>query len=158
LLRITKDSRYGDSMERVLYNTILGAKPTLADGSTFYYSDYHKHGHKVYRGEAWPCCSGTFIQLTADYGISAYLFDDQNLYVNLYAPSNVSGALVGEDITVTQTTEYPLSHTSSFALTSRAQLHSAFACASLLGPARLRGSRSTAKWTEAPSDRGPLRR
>jgi DUF1680 family protein len=110
LLRITKDSRYGDSMERVLYNTILGAKPTLADGSTFYYSDYHEHAHKVYRGEAWPCCSGTFIQLTADYGISAYLFDDQNLYVNLYAPSTVTGALAGEDITVTQTTEYPLSN------------------------------------------------
>ena len=27
LLRATKDSRYGDSMERVLYNCILGAKP-----------------------------------------------------------------------------------------------------------------------------------
>lgn len=26
-------------MERVLYNTILGAKPTLPDGSTFYYAD-----------------------------------------------------------------------------------------------------------------------
>ena len=27
LLRVTHDSRYGDSMERVMYNTILGAKP-----------------------------------------------------------------------------------------------------------------------------------
>src|SRR3984957_10206877 len=27
LLRVTRDSRYGDSMERVMYNTILGAKP-----------------------------------------------------------------------------------------------------------------------------------
>ena len=27
LLRVTRDTRYGDSMERVLYNTILGAKP-----------------------------------------------------------------------------------------------------------------------------------
>ena len=30
LLRVTRDSRYGDSMERVLYNCILGAKPIQA--------------------------------------------------------------------------------------------------------------------------------
>src|SRR3546814_7493959 len=35
LLRITRDSRYGDSMERVFYNTVLGAMPMLADGSAF---------------------------------------------------------------------------------------------------------------------------
>ena len=39
LLCATKDSRYGDSMERVLYNTILGAWPIQADGTSFYYSD-----------------------------------------------------------------------------------------------------------------------
>jgi hypothetical protein len=110
LLRVTKDSRYGDSMERVLYNTILGAKPTLPDGSTFYYSDYNQRAHKFYRDEKWPCCSGTFIQLTADYGISAYLLDEQNLYVNLYAPSKVTATLGGADVTVTQTTGYPLSN------------------------------------------------
>ncbi len=41
LLRVTRDSRYGDSMERVLYNTILGAKPLKEDGTSFYYSDYN---------------------------------------------------------------------------------------------------------------------
>src|SRR5499427_7181650 len=34
LLRVTKDSKYGDSMERVLYNTILGAWPIQADGTS----------------------------------------------------------------------------------------------------------------------------
>ena len=110
LLRITKDSRYGDSMERVLYNTILGAKPTLPNGDTFYYSDYNQRAHKFYRDEKWPCCSGTFIQLTADYGISAYLFDERDLYVNLYTPSKVTAGLAGAEVTVTQTTGYPLSN------------------------------------------------
>ena len=41
LLRVTKDARYGDSMERVLYNTILGAWPIQADGTSFYYADYN---------------------------------------------------------------------------------------------------------------------
>ena len=36
LLRTTRDSHYGDSMERVLYNAIAAATPTLADGTTFY--------------------------------------------------------------------------------------------------------------------------
>jgi len=37
-----------------MYNTILGAKPLLADGSTFYYSDYNFHGHKFYKKIAGP--------------------------------------------------------------------------------------------------------
>ncbi|MGH8024607.1 MAG: beta-L-arabinofuranosidase domain-containing protein, partial [Limisphaerales bacterium] len=60
LLRVTRESRYGDSMERVMYNTVLGAKPLMADGRTFYYSDYNFHGRKVYRADQhWACCSGT---------------------------------------------------------------------------------------------------
>ena len=37
LLRSSGDSRYGDSMEKVLYNTILGALPIQEDGYSFYY-------------------------------------------------------------------------------------------------------------------------
>ena len=44
LLRVTRDARCGDSMERVMYNTVLGAKPLRPDGSTFYYSDYNHDG------------------------------------------------------------------------------------------------------------------
>src|SRR5271155_2264205 len=59
LLRVTRDSRYGDSMERILYNTIAGATPILADGTSFYYSDYNSDAaRKVYYKDKWPCCSG----------------------------------------------------------------------------------------------------
>ena len=116
LLAITKDSRYGDSMERVLYNTILGAKPTQANGDTFYYSDYNAAATKFYRGEAWPCCSGTFIQLTADYGTSAWLTDADNIYVNLYIPSTLSADIAGKAVTIAQTTNYPLDNTSRLTL------------------------------------------
>ena len=47
LLRFTRDARYGDSMERVLYNTVLGAKPLQSDGTAFYYSDYSFYGRKT---------------------------------------------------------------------------------------------------------------
>ena len=36
LLFVTGDARYGDSMERVLYNTVLGALPMKPDGTAFY--------------------------------------------------------------------------------------------------------------------------
>ncbi|HMA51295.1 MAG TPA: beta-L-arabinofuranosidase domain-containing protein, partial [Magnetospirillaceae bacterium] len=62
LLRLTADSRYADSMERMLYNTILGAKPTEPDGRTFYYSDYAGSGAKKgFHHDLWPCCAGTFV-------------------------------------------------------------------------------------------------
>ena len=120
LLQLELDSRYGDSMERVLYNTILGAWPTRANGDTFYYSDYTHTATKFYRKEAWPCCSGTFAQVTADYGISAYLVAEpaRRLYVNLYAPSRVTTELGGQRVTITQQTDYPVANTSRFTIES----------------------------------------
>jgi uncharacterized protein len=87
LLRITGDSRYGDSMERVMYNTVLGAKPIESDGRSFYYSDYSFQGRKIYHPDKWPCCSGTLPQIAVDYRISAYFRDRDDVYVNLYVPS-----------------------------------------------------------------------
>jgi uncharacterized protein len=108
LLRVTGDSRYGDSMEQVLYNTILGAKPLLEDGSSFYYSDYNnRFAKKGYHRDKWPCCSGTFPQISADYGISSYFHDRDGVYVNLYVPSRVTWLRGGARIMLTQKTEYP---------------------------------------------------
>jgi len=108
LLRVTQDSRYGDSMERVLYNTILGAKPLKEDGSSFYYSDYNnQYASKGYHRDKWPCCSGTFPQITADYGISSYFHSHDCIYVNLYTPSKVTWNRGDARIMLTQRTSYP---------------------------------------------------
>jgi len=107
LIAVTGDSRYGDSMERVLYNTILGAKPLKDDGTSFYYSDYNMHGQKGYHKDKWPCCSGTFPQITADYGISSYFHDATGIYVNLYVPSRLTWRQAGARLSLTQRTQYP---------------------------------------------------
>jgi uncharacterized protein len=107
LLRVTKDSRYGDSMERVLYNTILGAWPIQADGVSFYYSDYAATGKKVWYGQKWPCCSGTFPQLAADYHVSTYLKASDGVYVNLFTPSKVSWSDGAARYGLKQETKYP---------------------------------------------------
>ncbi len=119
LLRVTRDSRYGDSMERVLYNTILGSKPLQEDGTSFYYSDYNNvFAKKGYYKDKWPCCSGTFPQITADYGISSYLHDDSGVYVNLYVPSRVTWTTGGSRVSLAQKTAYPYNPTTSIEVTS----------------------------------------
>ncbi len=108
LLRVTRDSRYGDSMERVLYNTILGAKPIQKDGSSFYYSDYNNiFACKGFHRDKWPCCSGTFPQITADYGISSYFHDTDGIYVNIFTPSRATWTRGSSRVVLTQQTRYP---------------------------------------------------
>ena len=114
LLCVTRDSRYGDSMERVLYNTIAGASPILPDGTSFYYSDYNNAGKKVHYKDKWPCCSGTFPQLAADYGISSYYKGRNGIYINLFLPSRLAWSQNNTQCTLTQTGGYPQANTSHF--------------------------------------------
>jgi hypothetical protein len=107
LLRVTGDPRYGDSMERVMYNTVLGSLPLEADGRTYYYSDYNFAGRKVYHAQRWACCSGTLPQVAADYRINTYFRDQRGVYVNLYIPSTVRWTYDGAQIALTQKGEYP---------------------------------------------------
>jgi len=107
LLRVTRDSRYGDSMERMMYNTILGALPLQSDGRTFYYADCNFEGKKVYSTHRWPCCSGTHPQVAADYRINTYLRDPRGVWVNLYIPSTVRWTQDGAQVSLTQKGEYP---------------------------------------------------
>jgi DUF1680 family protein len=119
LLRVTGDSKYGDSIEQIIYNTVLGAKPLQADGHAFYYSDFNFEGKKVYHKEKWTCCSGTLPQVVCDYHVCAYFHKGHHLYVNLYLPSsltwNVNNNPVN-NITITQTTEYPFEEKVQFKL------------------------------------------
>jgi DUF1680 family protein len=117
LLRVSRDSRYGDSMERVMYNTVLGAKPLQADGRTFYYSDYNFKGRKVYSKNRWACCSGTLPQVAADYRINAYLRNTRGVYVNLYIPSTLRWIQDGARVSLAQETLYPFDSHIQFVVT-----------------------------------------
>ncbi len=107
LLRFTGESRYGDGLERVLYNTLLGAKDTDGNGNYFYYSNYHALAQKGYYPQKWPCCSGTLVQGVADYPRNIYFHDADGLYVNLFTPSEVRWNMNGTSIHLVQQTEYP---------------------------------------------------
>ena len=147
LLRITRDSRYGDSMERVMYNTVLGARPLQPDGRAFYYSDYNFKGKRVYSDHIWPCCSGTLPQVAADYRISSYFRDGRDVYVNLYLPSTLRGEVDGRDFSLTQITEYPLEETVRLQLNSS---HAARFAISLRIPAWASGASVAINGTRHP--------
>jgi DUF1680 family protein len=107
LLRITREARYGDSMERVLYNTVLGAIPIQPDGHAFYYSDYTRHAKKTFHPDRWPCCSGTLPMIAADYAISSCFTDPQGIYVNLYVPAQVTWSQNSASCGLSIETDYP---------------------------------------------------
>jgi DUF1680 family protein len=109
LLRFTADSKYGDNMERVLLNGMLAALPPQPDGHSFYYSDYHPGAQKKYFPFVWPCCSGTYAEITADYPLDVYFHDAQGIYVNLFAPSRARWSAHGTAVSVEQKTSFPLS-------------------------------------------------
>jgi DUF1680 family protein len=108
LISVTGDSHYGDSMERVLYNAVLGVLPMKPDGTAFYYSDYNTTGTKFYHEHTCTCCSGTLGQVVADYGISSYFTSGNAVAINLYVPSRFRWKRAGGNVVLRQTTNYPL--------------------------------------------------
>ncbi|MBB4152231.1 hypothetical protein GGQ80_000107 [Sphingomonas jinjuensis] len=107
LISFTGDARYGDGLERTLYNTILATRFPDSDGGYPYYSDYGAAGEKRYYHQKWPCCSGTLVQTVADYVLNAYFHDDRSLLVNLYTPSEVRWQRPGGQVLMSQETDYP---------------------------------------------------
>ena len=107
LLRFTADPRYGDNLERVLYNTILAARNPDSDGDYPYYSTYSPAATKVYYQKKWPCCSGTLVQTVADYVLNLYFQSPAGLFVNLYTPSEVRWTQAGVPVTLVQRTDFP---------------------------------------------------
>ena len=111
LLCATGDARYGDGLERVVFNALLMVKEPDSEGDYFYYSSYNSRAQKVYYPQRWPCCSGTLVQGVADYVKNIYFRAQDGVVVNLYAPSRVQWTQHGKVVTLTQETEYPLGET-----------------------------------------------
>jgi DUF1680 family protein len=108
LLCATAEGRYGDNLERVLYNTILAVKEPDGKGNYPYYSTYSPGARKTYYPVKCPCCSGTLVEGVADYVKNIYFRAADGVAVNLYVPSQVQWNQDDAAMTLTQQTEYPL--------------------------------------------------
>ncbi|MGD0841534.1 MAG: beta-L-arabinofuranosidase domain-containing protein [Candidatus Acidiferrales bacterium] len=116
LLRFTGDARYGDGLERVLYNTILGAKDPDGDNDFFYYSSYGPQAQKSYYKSKVPCCGGTLVQTVADYVRNVYFRSNDGVFVNLYTPSELRWNAGNIPVKLVQTTAYPFDDSAHFRL------------------------------------------
>ncbi len=117
LMMFTGEARFGDWIERLLYNGIGSALPIVPRGKHFYYADYHLGADlKYYSRSDFTCCSGTYFQNIAEYSNLVYFRDDKGLFVNLYIPSDVAWKSTAGTVKLTQTTGYPEAGTSTLKL------------------------------------------
>jgi hypothetical protein len=117
LLQFTGDARYGDWIERLLYNGIGAALPVKPNGESFYYADYRiGMAQKEYYWDHWPCCSGTYIQAVADYHDLIYFRDPKGLFVNLFVPSEVIWQFDSQSVRIRQESGFPISDSITFRL------------------------------------------
>ncbi|MBX7258901.1 MAG: glycoside hydrolase family 127 protein [Candidatus Hydrogenedentes bacterium] len=107
LQRFTGDARYGDWTELLAINGIGASIPMDPNGGVFYYSEYHLGGSAKHNMAPWACCSGTRPQAVADFHDIIYYKDGQNLYVNLFVPSEVNWAYDGANVKLVQSTRFP---------------------------------------------------
>jgi len=118
LMMYTGEARYGDWIERLLYNGIGAALPIKDRGTHMYYMDYHLGSAlKYYSRNAFTCCSGTYFQNITEYSNLVYFKDAKGLCVNLYLPSEVEWQSPAGAVRVLQTTTYPEADTSTLRLT-----------------------------------------
>jgi hypothetical protein len=114
LMEFTGEARYGDWIEKLLYNGIGASLPIAPGGRNFYYADYRiGNGIKVYDASTFTCCSGTYFQNVADYHNLIYMRDAGGLYVNLYVPSDVVWKGPEGEVRLRQETGYPETDTTS---------------------------------------------
>lgn len=117
LTQFTGEARYGDWVERLLFNGAGAALPLRAGGRNFYYSDYRTGGGmKVDYWDNYTCCSGTLFQDMADYHNLIYYKDESSLYVSQYLPSEVTWRRPEGSVLLVQETGYPETETVSLSL------------------------------------------
>ncbi len=104
---------YADYYERALYNHILGQQDPQS-GMVAYFLPLLPGAHKVYstsENSFW-CCVGTGFENHAKYNESIYYHNDQELYVNLFIPSELNWKEKG--VKVVQKTRFPAEETVKF--------------------------------------------
>ena len=112
--------RYGDYLERALYNHILSSQHP-DHGGFVYFTPMRPNHFRVYSDvhKAMWCCVGSGIESQSKYGEFVYAHDKDSLYVNLYAAATVNWRAKG--ITVAQATLFPDEDSSRLTIQGKGQ-------------------------------------
>jgi DUF1680 family protein len=108
LLRLEGDLRYGDIMERTIYNALFAAQEPTGRRLR-YFTPFT--GPRAYFNQDGFCCPGNFRRIMAELPQHVYYqCADGGIAVNLFTASTTSIALDADtSVTLTQETNYPTS-------------------------------------------------
>ena len=105
LLRLKEDSRYGDIMERTIFNALFGAQST--DGRKVRYFT-PLEGDRFYHDADTYCCPNNFRRIVAELPAMIYYKSGNGIVVNLYSESKANIQLRDKpEIGISQQTDYP---------------------------------------------------
>jgi hypothetical protein len=105
LMRLDGDSRWGDLIERNLYNAAFGAE-SLDGRHLRYYTPFE--GKRVYFAYDTYCCPGNFRRLMGFLPQLVYYRFENGLAVNLYSESEaILDKVGGTTVTIRQETDFP---------------------------------------------------
>jgi hypothetical protein len=107
LMRMEGDMRYGDVMERAIYNALFGAQ--APDGRRIcYFTPFT--GRRQFQGIDTFCCNGNFRRAVAELPQKVYYrTQDGGIALNLFTPSDRSFDVKGKTVNIRQETAYPSS-------------------------------------------------
>jgi hypothetical protein len=104
---LTKDARYANVLERVLYNS-LPAGVSLSGDRFFYVNPLAgRGGHHRRPWYSCACCPPNFARFFPTLGGYVYAADHEGIYVNLYVTGRAEIRVAGVPVNVEQKTDYP---------------------------------------------------
>jgi DUF1680 family protein len=105
LMRLDGDMRYGDIMERTIYNALFGAQSP--DGRRICYSTPFT-GQRDFQQHDNFCCNGNFRRAVAELPQKVYYrTPDGGIALNLFTNSKKAFDVNGQTVTIRQETAYP---------------------------------------------------
>lgn len=119
MLRLSADRKYGDVMERALYNGVLSG--ISLDGKRYLYTNpleiwpeacQHRHDlrHIATERQLWfdcACCPPNVARLLASIGRYVCSQDEEAAFVHLFASGETTVRFAGGDAKLVQETQYP---------------------------------------------------
>ena len=103
----TGESKYVDVYERALYNGVLSGV-SLSGDKFFYDNPLESMGeHERQRWFGCACCPGNITRFLASVSGYQYATQQNDVYVNLYMQGKADLTTTDNQVTLTQTTEYP---------------------------------------------------
>ncbi|MEQ8240858.1 MAG: glycoside hydrolase family 127 protein [Cyclobacteriaceae bacterium] len=116
MLQTTSEAKYADLMERTLYNSVLSG--VNLNGRGYFYTNPLSHEMDLPFKLRWSnvredyislsnCCPPNTIRTIAEVSNYLYSKNETGLWLNLYASSQLTTTLGGEEISLTQLTNYP---------------------------------------------------